>query len=146
VGLELEAVMNLAKNFDVRGSVTYTHAQITSGANEGNKPRRQADFIYTLIPSYTYNKFATGISIIGTTKSYAQDDNQLVLPAYAIVSPYINYNLSKRLTVALNANNLLNSFGFTESEEGSIINNQTNIIRARSITGRTIGGSLTFSF
>jgi outer membrane receptor protein involved in Fe transport len=145
-GLELEAVANLAKNFDVRGSLTLTKAEISSGANKGNTPRRQADVIFSLIPSYTINKFATGISIIGTTKSYAQDNNKLVLPGYTIVSPYINYNISKRLTAAINANNILNSFGFTESEEDSITENQVNIIRARSITGRTIGGSLTFSF
>ena len=145
-GIELEAVANLAKNFDVRGSLTLTHAEISSGANKGNTPRRQADIIFSLMPSYTINKFATGISIIGTTKSYAQDNNKLILPGYAIVSPYVNYNISKRLTAAVNANNILNAFGFTESEEDSITENQVNIIRARSITGRTIGGSLTFSF
>ena len=145
-GLELEAVINLSKNFDLRGSATLTHAEITSGANEGNKPRRQADVIFSLNPSYSANNLSTGISIIGTSKSYAQDNNQLILPGYAIVSPYVNYKLSKRLTAAVNANNLFNSFGFTESEEGSITENQNNIIRARSITGRTIGGSLTFSF
>lgn len=145
-GLELEGVLNLAKNFDLRGSLTYTHAEISSGANKGNKPRRQADVIFSLMPSYNFKKFSTGVSIIGTTESYAQDNNQLILPGYTIVSPYVNYSLSKRLTVAVNANNLFNAFGFTESEEGSITNNQTNIIRARSITGRTVGGSLTFTF
>lgn len=145
-GLELEAVMNLAKNFDLRGSLTYTHAEISSGANKGNAPRRQADFIYSLMPSYSFNKFAAGVSIIGTTKSYAQDNNQLILPGYTVVSPYLNYNISKRLTAGVNANNLFNTFGFTESEEGSITDNQTNIIRARSITGRTVAGNLTFTF
>ena len=145
-GLELESVINIARSFDLRGSLTYTYAKISSGDNQGNIPRRQADFIFSLIPSYNFNKFSTGISIIGTTKSYAQDNNQLILPGYTVVSPYLNYNISKRLTVGLNANNILNTFGFTESEEGAITNNQTNIIRARSITGRTVSGSLNFSF
>lgn len=146
LGLEIEGATKFGKNFDLRGSLTLTNAEITSGTNKGNKPRRQADFIYSLMPSYAIDRFSAGVSIIGTGKSYAQDDNTLILPGYVVVSPYVNYNLSKRLVISVNANNLLNSFGFTESEEGSIIENQVNIIRARSITGRTIGGSLTFNF
>lgn len=145
-GLELEAVVNLAKDFNLRGGATLTHAEITSGAFKGNRPRRQAGLIFNLLPTYEANKFGFGLSMIGTTNSYSQDENHLILPGYVIVSPYINYHLSKKLTLALNANNLLNSFGFTEAEEGAITDNQTNIIRARSITGRTVGGSLTFNF
>ncbi len=145
-GLELEAAINVTKSFDIRGSATYTKAEITSGANEGNRPRRQADLIFNLTPTFNAQKFSAGLSLIGTTNSFAQDDNLLILPAYNIVSPFVSFKLSQRLTASVNANNVLNSFGFTESEEGSITANQNNIIRARSITGRTISGTLSFNF
>lgn len=145
-GLELEGVLTLSRSFDLRGGATFTKAEINSGANKGNKPRRQADLIFNLIPTFNADAFSTGVSLIGTTKSYAQDDNQLILPGYTIVSPFVSYRLNSRLTLSINANNVFNSFGFTESEEGSIIENQTNIIRARSITGRTVSGTLSFNF
>jgi hypothetical protein len=47
---------------------------------------------------------------------------------------------------SLNANNLLNSLGITESEEGSITENKTNIIRARSIAGRSVSATLRLTF
>lgn len=145
-GAELEAVLKVNNKIDVRGGLTYTHAQISSGDNMGNKPRRQADLIFSLVPSYSFQKLSAGVSIMGTTKSFAQDNNKLILPGYTVVSPYVSYNISKRLTLGINANNLFNALGFTESEEGAIIEGKSNIIRARSITRRTIGGSLNFNF
>lgn len=145
-GAELEAVLKVNNKIDVRGGLTYTHAQISSGENKGNRPRRQAGLIFSLVPSYNFQKLSAGISIMGTTKSFAQDNNKLILPGYTVVSPYVTYNISKRLTLGLNANNLFNALGFTESEEGAIIEGKSNIIRARSITRRTIGGSLNFNF
>ena len=145
-GLELEGINQLSKKFEIRGSATYTHARINSGVNKGNKPRRQADLIFNLVPTFKLKNFTTGISAIGTTNTYAQDDNKLILPAYVLVNPFLSYNITKRFTATLNANNVFNSLGITESEEGSIIDNQTNIIRARPVTGRTIAAGLSYSF
>ncbi|MCU0321478.1 MAG: TonB-dependent receptor [Chitinophagaceae bacterium] len=146
LGLEIEAVYTPSTNFDIRGSITYTNAEITDGANKGNKPRRQSPFIYNLVPTYTKNKIALGVSIIGTGASFAQDDNKLKFNGYAILNPFINYRFTKSFTASLNANNVLNVLGITESEEGSIVENQTNIIRARSIMGRTVSATVTFNF
>ncbi len=69
-----------------------------------------------------------GTNIIGTTDSYAQD-------SYAIVNPFINYEITNGLILSLNVNNMFDAFGLSESEEGSIPGN--NIIRARGINGWT---------
>ena len=50
----------------------------------------------------------------------------------------------ERVQLSLNANNLFNTKGFTEAEEGAIPAN--GIVRARSINGRTISASLKFDF
>ncbi|WP_083257165.1 TonB-dependent receptor domain-containing protein [Arcticibacter eurypsychrophilus] len=145
-GAEFEGVLNLTGNFDLRANATYTHARIISGALNGNKPRRQADLIYGFTPTYTIKKLSFGASVIGTTSSFTQDVNSLILPAYVYVNPFLMFHLNKNWNVSLNFNNVFNVTGFTESEEGAITENQTNVVRARSITGRTMTGTLSYSF
>ena len=145
-GLELEANINVTKNLNVRANATYTKAEITDGANKGNQPRRQAPFIYNVVPTYTKKNFSVGMSVIGTSSSFSQDNNKLKFNGYAIVNPFVTYKLTKNLSASLNANNIFNTFGITEAEEDSIVENTTNIIRARSITGRTISATIGFNF
>jgi outer membrane receptor protein involved in Fe transport len=145
-GLELEGAFNFTENFDLRGSATMTQAEITTGENKGNAPRRQAGLIGTLMPTYTLGKSAIGLSIIGTTSSFAQDNNELILPGYAIVNAFVNVGITNGLVASLNVNNLTNTLGITESEEGSIIENTNNILRVRSIFGRTISATIRYNF
>ncbi len=145
-GLETELTYALNKSFDIRGSLTYTNAEITSGTNKGKTPRRQAPFIYNFFLNYKFSKHSAGLNVIGTAKSFAQDDNKLVMPAYTITNAYVSFALSKSLNFSLNANNILNTLGITESEEGSIVENQANIIRARSIMGRSVSATLRLVF
>lgn len=146
LGLEVEAAARLSKSFSVKGSATYTHARLSDGANEGNMPRRQAPFIFTASGTYTHNQFSVGMTIFGTTGSFAQDVNKLKLPGYIVFNPFINYRFAKNITASLFANNITNTLGFTESEEGSIVGNASQIIRARSIIGRTITASVSMNF
>jgi len=146
-GLEVEAVYQIG-GFNVNGSITYTDAEISKDALnpavEGNTPRRQAKFYYTLTPSYMYEDFTIGANVIGTTKSFAQDSNELVMPGFAQVNAFAYYEVTEGLTLAFNVNNLFDTIGLTESEEGSIPGN--NVIRARSINGRSMTMSLRYRF
>lgn len=148
-GIELEASYRY-EGFSLTAGGTWTDAEISKDALtpalKGNKPRRQADFIYQLTPSYSYDVFTVGANIIGTTKSYAQDSNELVLPAYTQVNLFADYAITEGLVLSVNVNNLFNAKGLTESEEGSITQGQTNIIRARSINGRTSTATLKYTF
>lgn len=145
-GAELEGVLNLTNNFDLRANATYTHARITAGVYNGNKPRRQADLIYGFTPTYTLKKLSFGASVLGTTSSFTQDVNSLVLPAYVYVNPFVMYRVNKNWSLSVNANNVFNVMGFTESEDSAITENQTNLVRARSITGRAMTGTLSYNF
>ena len=151
-GLEVEGSYRI-KDFSINGSVTYTKAEIKDDvitpALNGNKPRRQADFIYSVVPAYKFGgnkQHNVGFSAIGTSKSYAQDDNQLVMPGYVYFNPFINFELTKGLSASLNVNNVFDTIGITEVEEGSIVENQDNILRARSINGRTTSLTLAYRF
>lgn len=148
-GIELEASYRY-EGFMLTAGGTWTDAEISKDALtpalKGNTPRRQADFIYQLTPSYSYDAFTVGANIIGTTKSYAQDTNELVLPGYTQVNLFADYAITEGLVLSVNVNNLFNVKGLTESEEGSITEGTTNIIRARSINGRTSTATLKYTF
>lgn len=148
-GIEIEGFYR-AGSFDFAGGITWTDAEITADrlnpANVGNTPRRQADWVYQGTATYTYGPFRVGANVVGTSESYAQFDNQLVLPGYAIVNPFATYDITDGLSLALNVNNVFDEFAVTESEEGSITANATNILRARTLNGRTASLTLRYSF
>ena len=147
-GVEIEGSYRM-KDFSVRGAVTYTNATLESGDNDGNAPRRQPDFIYNLIPSYNFGiekQNSIGLSFIGQTKAYAQDTNELIMPGFVIVNGFLNVGITKNLNANLSANNIFDTLGITESEEGSIVEGQTNYLRARALPGRSVSLGLQYRF
>lgn len=145
VGLELESTYRKG-NFDLKLGMTWTDSEIVSDALSpaviGNTPRRQADLMYQISPSYNTEKWSVGAGLIGTTDSYAQDDNVMVMPGYEYINLFGSYRFNEKFSMLLAVNNAFDEFGLSESEEGSIPSN--GIIRARGISGRT--SSLTFRY
>jgi outer membrane receptor protein involved in Fe transport len=146
-GIEIESTYFIDA-WDFRGNLTWTDAEIAKDALTpevvGNTPRRQADLIYSLMARYSFDKGAAGVNFIGTTDAYAQDNNDLKFDGYTQVNGFVSYDLSENLNIALNVNNLFDTVGITEAEEGSIPEN--NIIRARTINGRTTSITLKYAF
>ena len=152
-GIELESSYFIG-DFDIRGNFTWTDAEITKdGVNPnsvGNTPRRQADFVYSLTTRYNFDAGSAGISLIGTTEAYAQDGGDqgasdiLKFDGYTQVNAFAQYYLSDAFSIALNVNNLFDTTGITEAEEGNIPAN--DIIRARTINGRTSSITLKYDF
>ncbi|WP_077339090.1 TonB-dependent receptor domain-containing protein [Pseudocolwellia agarivorans] len=152
-GVEVEAAYYIG-DFDIRGNFTWTDAEITKDNKNpdqvGNTPRRQADLVYSLTTRYNFDEGSAGISLIGTTDAYAQDnldqsvDNILKFDGYTQVNAFAQYYLSDAFSVALNINNLFDTTGITEAEEGTVPVN--DIIRARTINGRTSSITLKYDF
>lgn len=148
LGLELESSYDVADNFNFRGSLTYTKAEITSGNNDGNQPRRQPKLMYSFIPTYKFmdNKNTLGLSFTGQSKAFAQDSNQLVMNGFVIVNGFVEVGIAKGLSLNVSGNNLFNTLAITEAEEGNITENTVNYVRARSLTGRSISMCLAYRF
>ncbi|WP_374531659.1 TonB-dependent siderophore receptor [Novosphingobium sp.] len=148
-GIELEAAYR-SGIFDLRAGATWTDATIAKDAitpaNEGHTPRRQAKLVYQFTPAIDLDQVRFGLNVVGTTKSYAQDDNLLVFPGYTQVNAFVNFRPMENVELSINANNLFNVVGITEAEEGSITPGVNNYVRARSINGRTVSASLRFDF
>ncbi|HQF47917.1 MAG TPA: TonB-dependent receptor [Flavobacterium alvei] len=147
-GLEIESSYNVMDNFNLKGAFTYTKAEITSGDNDGNEPRRQPKLMYNLMPTYNFssNKNTVGLSFIGQTKAYAQDSNQLVMNGFVIVNAFVEVGITKGLSVNLSGNNLFDTLAITESEEGNITDNTVNYVRARPMPGRSLSMALSYKF
>ena len=150
MGLEAETALAFGENFSFNGSFTWTKAEIDGGANKGNTPRRQADLVYNLSPSYNFGKasqHSLALSVLGTSKSYAQDDNALVMPAYAYFNLIGRAGLTEGLSLVLSLNNIFDTVGITEVEgNGDGAFNGNRLVRARSISGRSSTLSLQYKF
>ena len=139
-GIELEAGYKSGA-FRLDGGVTYTRAKISAAENpafNGNTPRRQADYVYQITPSYRFGAATVGASLIGTSKSFGDDANLITLPAYRIVNLFGSYRFDNQLTLSLSANNLFNSIGYTEIEGDGHA--------ARSVNGRAVKAALKYAF
>jgi outer membrane receptor protein involved in Fe transport len=147
-GIEFESVYSFDSGFKVAGNLTWTDAEISDDAVNnaivGNTPRRQADVIYTITPSYSTDTVNVGLSIQGSTEFYLQDNNDLKQDAYNLVHLFANWYINDSLTASLNINNLTDEFVVTESEEGSAANG--DIIRARPVTGTSTTASISYRF
>ncbi|NOT64674.1 MAG: TonB-dependent receptor [Methylotenera sp.] len=142
-GVELEFGYSI-NNFKLGGGLTYTDAEVVKSTNAavvGFAPNRQAKVVYQISPSYAWDKFTIGGSVIGTTKS---TDNrgagalEATLPAYALVNSFLRYQYDSKLQLTLSANNLFDSIAYTESNDGRMA--------ARAADGRSVKASVVYSF
>lgn len=148
LGAELEGSLRFG-NFIATAGAVYTNATITKSldASEvGKTPRRVPALMYNFNPTYQIGKADFGLSFIGTTKVYSQNDNKMVLPAYMTMNAFASYEITKGLSLSANINNVFNTLGFTEAEGSSFTDGSTNYLRARPITGRLSKVSLTYNF
>ncbi|MFT4612679.1 MAG: outer membrane receptor protein involved in Fe transport [Flavobacterium sp.] len=154
-GVEFEGAYTIA-DFSVIGSVTYTNATIVEdrtsgvlGTNNKKTPRRQADFVYNLSPTYVFGsskQHLLGLTVLGTSKSFATDDNNLIQPGYAYLNLLAKVGLTKGLSLAAGINNIFDTIGITEVEGVDGAFGADRLVRARAITGRSTTLSLQYKF
>ncbi|MFN3818883.1 TonB-dependent receptor domain-containing protein [Blastomonas sp.] len=146
-GVELEGGVHRGP-FSLMLGATYTKAKITKDLLDasltGKEPRHQPDWTFTATPQVDLGAAVLGASIVGMTKSFAQDSNLLVMPGFTTVDLFTQIKVFKGGTVTLNANNVFNKLGIFEVNQASVPANGIGF--ARAINGRTISGSLRFDF
>ncbi len=153
-GVEMEANWRTG-NFNLFGNATWTNARNVTDfsvpARSGLVPRRQADWIYNIGASYTFiDRLTLGAAVNGTSETFVDFENRFVQPAFNVVTAYVSFDVTDRMTLAVNANNLFDTTGFTEGDESRLFDTDGNgaydTSIGRSITGRTISASLRYSF
>ncbi|MDP9082582.1 MAG: TonB-dependent receptor [Pseudomonadota bacterium] len=138
-GVEIESSYRWG-GFNVSGGFTYTDASITRSnvaAIIGDQPHRLAKYIYQVTPSYAVAAFTVGGSLIGTAKSFGDDQNTIIQPSFYTVSLFGNYQFNQHASLSLSVNNLFDKIGWTEYDNGQ---------GARSINGRTSRATIKYKF
>ena len=148
-GMEVEATATFGA-LNLLGGLTYTDAEI-SGSNDpsvlGNTPRRQPDLVYSGSATYQFSgDFSAGLSMIGRSDSYVGDDNSNKLDGFVSYNAFLNMTIAEGLTGRVAINNLTDEIGLTEAEGGFQTVNGVDVIRARSITGRSATLELNYQF
>ncbi len=157
-GLELEAYYRSGV-FNLYATTTYTDAEIEDARNSanvvitaliGNRPQRQAKFIWAVTPSLDFDQFRVSASWIGTSSSFANDANTLTQKGYSVVHLSGAFNVTDNLQFSLNVNNLFDKAGITESandgRESLLASAPNTITIGRSIQGRTVSANMRFKF
>jgi len=146
-GVEIEAGVRRGV-FSVTAGGTYTSAKIASDASRpelvGNKPRHQARFIFEATPQIDTEYVTAGANFIGTTSSFAQDVNQLKLPAYTLVNAFLQVRPIAQVQLMVNVNNLFDTLALAETTQGAIP--ASGIVLGRAYTGRTVSATARYAF
>ncbi|MDL5034223.1 TonB-dependent receptor [Pelomonas sp. APW6] len=139
-GLELEAAYTMGE-LRLSGGATFTHATISASndaSTVGKTPRRQARLVWQLSPSYVMGPLEFGASLVGSGKSYGDDQNTITMRGYTVVNGFLSYQINPKTTVSLQANNLFNALAYTEIEGDGHA--------ARALNGRSLRATLKFDF
>lgn len=109
--------------FSLNVGATLANATITKAGTPslvGNTPRHQAKLIYQVRPQDDTDLFTVGATIIGITGSYAQDTNQMRMPAYPTVGGFLQVRPIERVELSLNASNIFNVHPITDVSNATI--------------------------
>ena len=109
--------------FSVNANFTYVDTNIVADSDAAalhKNAKKVPELTYLIAPSYDFGKAQVGLIIQGQTEQYNDDDNTLQLPAQTFVDAYAKYNLNQNLVLKLNVNNLFDSYGISNSDQGSV--------------------------
>jgi outer membrane receptor protein involved in Fe transport len=146
-GVEAEGTLQHGP-FSLTGGVTWTQAEIVddklNATVNGMVPRRQPDFLYQATPQYQNRYVTVGANLIGSTSSYATDNDLMRVPGYLLVNAFLQYRPVERVQLMLNANNLFDEVAWIEITTPSVPTNGVGLGRAAN--GRTISFSARMDF
>ncbi|MCY1672950.1 TonB-dependent receptor [Novosphingobium sp. SL115] len=127
---------------------TWTKASIdkdrTDPALEGNHPRHIPSLSFQARPQVELARVTLGAVVNGTTSSFAQDTNILKQPGYVLVSPFVQFRPVDRVQIGINAFNVFNKLAIVQIASAAIP--ASGLANAQVMNGRTVTGSLRFSF
>ncbi|MEG3175654.1 TonB-dependent receptor [Sphingomonas sp. RB3P16] len=132
----------------IAAGATYTSAKIAKDGIDptyiGKTPHNQAHLIYQVTPQINADRFTVGAVFIGTTGSYATDENLLRLPAYVTTNAFVQLHATKQLLLSVNANNLFDVAAITGVLDATIP--AGGIVQGRTLTGRTLSATARLDF
>lgn len=127
MGIELEAIQDFTEKFSVRAVATFQASKAVDyrtwnlGANgsaddiiidySGNKTDNSPNVILRVSPSYTSGKFYSSVDFSYMGAREANMANAFELPAYNQTNLNLGYNLTQKIQLQANINNIFNQMG-----------------------------------
>ncbi|MBB3692321.1 TonB-dependent receptor domain-containing protein [Sphingomonas sp. BK580] len=154
-GIEFEGSLRLGV-LGLRGGATYTDATIDKDRLDprlsGHVPRAQPRLRFQASPEIDLSRVAFGATFIGATRSFAQEENKLVIPAAVTTNAFVELRPADRLRLIVNASNLFDTVALAglDAPSSPSADSQgvegTPLVGARPLTGRTISATLRLDF
>ena len=126
-GLEAESNFNLTKNFSINANLTIQSAKATTweswlvGANgkaddiltnnNGNKAENIPNLMFNVTPMYSFEKAYLQLTWKYMGARQSNMSNAFELPSFHQLNFGAGYNLSKKVALSANINNVANTFG-----------------------------------
>ncbi|MEO0972324.1 MAG: TonB-dependent receptor [Pseudomonadota bacterium] len=149
-GAEIETVFSIANVLDVNANFTWTDAEIvdsdTAPENIGNRPNRQADYIYTVNAGYNNDRFSGGLTFVGSGDFFIGDTETIQQDAYTLIHAYATFFVTDKFSLSLNANNLTDEYVASFGEGGIVEFQGQSLYGAEVLNGRSISASLRYDF
>ena len=118
-GLEFEGSFRFGV-LGLRGGATYTDAKIDKDYLDprlnGHVPRAQPKLLFQASPEIDLSRVTFGATFIGGTKSFAQEENRLVIPAFVTTNAFLEVRPADRRRLIVNASNLFDTVALTGLE------------------------------
>jgi iron complex outermembrane recepter protein len=128
LGVEVDANLELTKNFSIKGAITFQSAKATLYKswfhvdhaptntdilidNSGNKAANTPDMMANITPEYATDKFYANFTWSYMGARQANFANAFEMPAFSQINFAAGYNLTPKVKISANINNLLNSYG-----------------------------------
>lgn len=117
---------------------------------DGNRPERTPATLYTIIPTVQLPN-GLGEAFVRykyISRIFADSGNGVALPGYGVTGVGVRFNVTERLELALNADNIFDVIGLTEGNprQGQVQNADSGFFYARGIVGPTYGAIVTMRF
>lgn len=117
---------------------------------DGNRPERTPSELFTITPTVQlpngWGEAYARYKYVG--EIFADSGNGVALPAYGVTSIGVRLDLTERVQLSLDGENIFNELGLTEGNprQGQTQNADSGFFYARGIVGATYGGTLTLKF
>ncbi|MEO8254330.1 MAG: TonB-dependent receptor [Flavobacterium sp.] len=127
-GIETELMVNITNNFNIKAVSTFQSAKFkqykssTAGPTDskdddsffdysGNNIENTPNVQFNITPTYSTDKFYTFVSWQYMGSRWANAPNAFKLAAFSQFDLGMGYDLTKNLSLSLNVNNLVNTYG-----------------------------------
>ena len=139
-GLEIGLTGELADRWSVSAGYSYLDGEVAivgGGGTDGNKTRQTPEHMFSMWNRFSITeKLGLGAGVTYQDSFFVREDNAVEIPSFVRVDAALYYDLSDRLRLQVNLENLLNEDYFPDAHSNDNISTGAPINARFTITAR----------